>query len=178
MGIGLEIIIVLLLIVVNGVFSMSELALASVRRARLAVLERKGVAGASTARELSGDPQRFLPTVQIGITLVSMLTGVFGGARIAGDLRAWLATMPALASVAEPLSLALVVVVTTYLTLVLGELVPKHLALRRPEHTAAHVAPAIVWMARITGPVVWLLDRSSGVVLRLFGLHRMPRQTV
>ena len=96
MGIGLEIIIVLLLIVVNGVFSMSELALASVRRARLAVLERKGVAGATTARELAGDPQRFLPTVQIGITLVSMLTGVFGGARIAGDLRAWLATMPTL----------------------------------------------------------------------------------
>ena len=86
-----------------------------------------------SARELAGDPRRFLPTAQIGITLVSMLTGVFGGARIAGDLTAWLATVPALASVAETLSLALVVVVTTYLTLVLGELVPKHLALRRPE---------------------------------------------
>ena len=86
--------------------------------------------------------------------------------------------MPALASVAETLSLALVVVVTTYLTLVLGELVPKHLALRRPEHIAARVAPAIAWMARVTSPVVWLLDKSSGAVLRLFGLHRAPRQTV
>jgi len=178
MGIGVEIIIVLLLIVVNGVFAMSELALASARRARLAVLERKGVPGSTTARELAGDPQRFLPTVQIGITLVSMLTGVFGGARIAGDLKAWLAAMPALASAAETLSLALVVVVTTYLTLVLGELVPKHLALRRPEQTAAYVAPAIAWMARMTGPVVWLLDRSSDAVLRLLGLHRVPRQTV
>ncbi len=103
MGIGLEIIIVLLLIGVNGVFAMSELALASVRRARLAVLERKGVPGAAKARELAGDPQRFLPTVQIGITLVSMLTGVFGGARIAGDVEAWLARVPVLAPVAETL---------------------------------------------------------------------------
>ncbi|MGO9934126.1 MAG: hemolysin family protein, partial [Steroidobacteraceae bacterium] len=178
MGIGLEIIIVLLLILLNGVFAMSELALASVRRARLAVLERKGVPGATKARELAGDPQRFLPTVQIGITLVSMLTGVFGGARIAGDVATWLAGVPALASAAETLSLALVVVVTTYLTLVFGELVPKHLALRQPEQVAAHVAPAIAWMGRVSGPVVWLLDRSSGAVLRLFGLHRTPRQTV
>jgi putative hemolysin len=178
MGIGLEIIIVLVLIVVNGVFAMSELALASARRARLAVLERKGVPGAAMARELAGDPRRFLPTAQIGITLVSMLTGVFGGARIAGDVKALLATVPALASAAESLSLTLVVVVTTYLTLVLGELVPKHLALRRPEQTAARVAPAIAWMARVTSPVVWLLDKSSGAVLHLFGLHRAPRQTV
>jgi putative hemolysin len=178
MGLGLEIIIVLLLIVVNGVFAMSELALASVRRARLAVLERKGVAGAAKARELAGDPQRFLPTVQIGITLVSMLTGVFGGARIAGDVRTWLTSYPALASAAETLSLALVVVVTTFLTLVLGELVPKHLALRRPEQIAARVAPWIAWMARASGPVVWLLDRSSSGVLRLFGLNRTPRMTV
>jgi putative hemolysin len=178
MGIGLEIIIVLLLIVVNGVFAMSELALISVRRARLAVLERKGLPGAAKARELAEDPQRFLPTVQVGITLVSMLTGVFGGARIASDLRAWLVDVPVLGSAAETLSLALVVVVTTYLTMVLGELVPKHLALRRPEYIAARVAPSIAWMARVTSPVVWLLDKSSAAVLRPFGLHRALRQTV
>ena len=158
MGIGIEIVIVLLLILLNGVFALSELALVSARRARLAVLERRACRAPTIARELAGDPQRFLPTVQIGITLVSMLTGVFGGARIASDLRALLETVPALASVAETLSLAIVVVVTTYLTLVLGELVPKHLALRRPEHVAARVAPAIAWMARASGPVVWLLD--------------------
>jgi putative hemolysin len=178
MGIGLEIIIVLLLIGLNGVFAMSELALASARRARLAVLERKGVPGAARARELAADPQRFLPTVQIGITLVGMLTGVFGGARITGDLRAWLAAFPMLASAAEPLALAVVVVVTTYLTLVLGELVPKHLALRQPEQVAARVGPAIAWMAHASGPVVWLLDKSSALVLRLLGLNRAPRQTV
>ena len=178
MGLGLEIVIVLLLILVNGLFSLSELALVSARRARLAVLERKGVKGATMARELSQDPQRFLPTVQVGITLVAMLTGVFGGARIAADIEAWLAGFPFLASAAESLSLALVVVVTTYLTMVLGELVPKHLALRRPEMVAARVAPIIARFTRFSGPIVWLLNASSAGVLRLFGLNRVPQPTV
>src|SRR5690348_15441060 len=175
---GLEILIVLLLILLNGLFSLSELALVSARRARLAVLEHKGVAGAAQARALAQDPQRFLPTVQVGITLVSMLTGVFGGARIANDLKIWLSGFPGMASVAETLSLALVVVVTTYLTMVLGELVPKHLALRRPEVAAAKVAPAIAFVARVSGPIVWLLNLPSAGVLWLFGVHRVPRQTV
>lgn len=174
MGLGLEVIIVLLLILVNGLFSLSELALVSARRARLAVLERKGLPGAATARQLAEQPQQFLPTVQVGITLVAMLTGVFGGARIASDVREWLAAVPALAPAAETLSLALVVIVTTYLTMVLGELVPKHIALRRPEYLAARVAPAISWLARIGSPVIWVLEKSSAAVLRLFGLHRAP----
>jgi putative hemolysin len=178
MAIGLEVIIVLLLIGLNGIFSLSELALVSVRRTRLAVLERKGVAGARLARELAEDPQRFLPTVQVGITLVAVLTGVFGGARIAGDVEAWLTTIPLLEHFAPTLSLALVVVVTTYLTMVLGELVPKHIALRRPEQMAVWVAKPIGWMARIGAPVVWVLDKSSAVILRLLGLNRVPKQTV
>jgi putative hemolysin len=178
MGLGLEILVVLLLILLNGLFSMSELALVSARRARLAVLERKGVAGAALARSLAEDPQRFLPTVQVGITLVAVLIGVFGGARIAVHVQAWIATVPMLEPASETLSLALVVVVTTYLTMVLGELVPKHLALRRPEHISARVAPVIAWTARASSPVVWLLDSSSAAVLRLFGLHRAPKQTV
>jgi putative hemolysin len=178
MGLGLEILVVLLLIALNGLFSMSELALVSARRARLAVLERKGVAGATLARGLADDPQRFLPTVQVGITLVAVLTGVFGGARIAGHVQALLARMGMPDAAAETLSLALVVVVTTYLTMVLGELVPKHLALRRPEHISSRVAPAIAWMARASAPVVWLLDKSSAVVLGLLGLQGAPRQTV
>src|SRR5690349_13191118 len=113
---GLEFLIVVVLILINGLFALSELALVSVRRARLAVLEHKGVAGAAKARELAQDPQRFLPTVQVGITLVSMLTGVFGGARIAGDLEARLVTIPGLESAAQTLSFAIVVIVTTYLT--------------------------------------------------------------
>ncbi|MDR3536060.1 MAG: hemolysin family protein [Acetobacteraceae bacterium] len=178
MSIGIEVVVILLLIVVNGLFSMSELALVSVRRARLAVLERKGVAGAAAARNLAEDPQRFLPTVQVGITLVSVLTGVFGGARIAAHLQYWLATIPALAPAAETLALALVVVITTYLTLVLGELVPKHLALRRPELVSCRVARPIAWLARVAGPIVWLLGHSSALVLRLFGVQRAPQQTV
>ena len=178
MTIGFEVVIILLLIVLNGLFSLSELALVSVRRARLAVLERKGVKGATAARTLSDDPQRFLPTVQVGITLVSVLTGVFGGARIASHLQTWLETFPEIAAFAESIALAVVVIVTTYLTLVLGELVPKQLALRGPELMAIRVAGPIAILARIMSPAVWLLGKSSGFVLRLFGLHRAPSRSV
>ena len=111
MNIGLEALFILLLILLNGVFSLSELALVSARRARLAVLERKGVAGAAAARRLADDPQRFLPTVQIGITLVSVFTGVFGGARIASHLQVWLERFDITATSAASLSLAMVVIV-------------------------------------------------------------------
>jgi putative hemolysin len=178
MTIGLEILIILLLILINGLFSMAELALVSARRARLAVLERKGLAGATMARALSDDPQRFLPTVQVGITLVSVFTGVFGGARIASHLEAWLTRIPALAAAAPSLSLAVVVVVTTYLTLVLGELVPKQLALRRPEHVAARVARPIAGLARVAAPAVWILGKSTNLVMRAFALHRPTSRTV
>lgn len=178
MTIAFEIVIILLLIVLNGLFSMSELALVSVRRARLAVLERKGVNGAAAARVLSDDPQRFLPTVQVGITLVSVLTGVVGGARIASHLQAWLETIPQVARFAEGLALTVVVIVTTYLTLVLGELVPKQLALRAPELMASRVAGPIGLLSRIVGPAVWLLGKSSNGILKMFGLHRASRQSV
>jgi putative hemolysin len=178
MTIGLEIVVILLLILLNGLFSLSELALVSVRRARLAVLERKGIKGATAARALSDDPQRFLPTVQVGITLVSVFTGVFGGARIASHLQAWLASIPPIARFAESLALTVVVIVTTYLTLVLGELVPKQLALRSPELMAIRVARPVAILSRIVAPAVWLLGKSSNGILRLFGLHRASRQSV
>ena len=178
MSLSFELVIVLLLVVLNGVFAMSELALVSVKRPRLAVLERQGVAGAATARELSEDPQRFLPTVQIGITLVSVLAGVFGGARITAHLEAWLSSIPALAAFASTLAFTAVVVLTTYLTLVVGELVPKQLALRHPERVSAVVAGPLQWLARAGSPIVWVLGKSSYGVLRLFGLHREVRQGV
>ncbi|WP_428489122.1 hemolysin family protein [Rhodopila sp.] len=178
MTIGSEIVVILLLILLNGLFSLSELALVSVRRARLAVLERKGVRGAGAARELSDDPQRFLPTVQVGITLVSVFTGVFGGARIAAHVQALLAPIPRIGAFSESLALAIVVIVTTYLTLVLGELVPKQLALRTPELMAIRVARPIAVLSRLVGPAVWLLGKSSNAILRLFGLHRASRQSV
>jgi putative hemolysin len=178
MGVGLEIVVLLVLIGVNGLFSMSELALVSARRARLAVLERKGVAGAARARALADDPQRFLPTVQVGVTLVSVFVGVFSGASIAAHIQAGLQALSLSPAAAATLSLVIVVVVTTYLMLVLGELVPKQLALRRPEHTAARVAGPIAWTARVAAPAVWLLGQSSVLVLRLLGFSRAVRQTV
>jgi len=178
MDIGFELVVIILLIVLNGLFAMSELALVSARRARLAVLERKGVAGAAMARELAEDPQRFLPTVQVGITIVSILAGVFGGARVASELGAWLRRFTALAPFADTLSLGLVVVVISYMTLVVGELVPKQLALRRPEAIASGIARPISWLATIARPAVWLLGVSTGLILRLMGMHRAPAQTV
>jgi putative hemolysin len=174
----LELLIVFLLILLNGLFSLGELALISSNRARLSVMERKAVPGATQARVLSDDPQRFLPTVQVGITAVGILSGVFGGARLAGRLEPVLAAVPLLAPFAGPLALALVVVAITYLTLVLGELVPKQVALRHPEVVAAHVARPLMLLARIARPVVWLLGASSTVVLRLFGVHRATSNTV
>ncbi len=178
MGLGLELLLILLLILLNGVFALSELALVSVRRARLVVLERQGVVGAAKARELSEDPQRFLPAVQIGITLVSVLAGVFGGARVTARLNAWFAEIPTMAPFAESLSLAIVVVITTYLTLVFGELVPKQLALQQPERVASAIAGPLSTLARVGAPIVWVLGKSSHFALRLFGLHGDERQGV
>ena len=178
MSTALQIVVILLLIALNGLFALSELALVSARRARLAVLERKHVPGAVTARRLAEDPQRFLPTVQVGITLIGILSGVFGGAKLAARLAVALQQIPVLRSVATELSFTLVVVVITYLTMVFGELVPKQLALRRPEVIAARVAPPLAWLARVTAPMVWLLRESSALVLRLMGGPRLPRPSV
>ena len=175
---AIEIVIILLLIVLNGVFSMSELALISVRRARLAVLERKGVPGAATARILAEDPQLFLPTVQVGITLVGILAGVFGGARISARVAGWLARVPYVSRFADDVALALVVLLITYLTLVIGELVPKQLALRGPEAIAAVVARPLAMLSRVTAPIVWVLGKSSGLVMRLLGATREKRPAV
>lgn len=178
MGTTAEILVILLLIGVNGLFSLSELALVSANRARLAVLERKGIAGAGQARMLSDDPHRFLPTVQVGITVVSILTGVFGGARVADRLTPVLSGLPYVGRFAESLSLALVVIAITFFTLVLGELVPKQLALRQPEQVAAMVARPLLIAAKVAAPFVWVLGKSSSAVLHLMGAHRQPPQTV
>jgi magnesium and cobalt exporter, CNNM family len=178
MGTAVQVLIILVLIGVNGLFALSELALISARRARLAVLERKRVPGAAMARRLAEDPQLFLPTVQVGITMVSILAGVFGGAKLADRLADGLRRLPFLRPAATELAFILVVVVITYLTLVFGELVPKQLALRRPESTAAAIARPLAWLTRLTRPLVWLLGESSAIVLRLIGAARPSRPSV
>jgi putative hemolysin len=178
MSIGFELVVILLLILLNGVFAMGEMSLVSARRARLAVLERKGVAGAARARALADNPQSFLPTVQVGITLVGILAGVFGGARVAAQVQEWLEGFGLARGAAEPLALGLVVVTISYLSLVVGELVPKQLALRRPEVVASALAAPISLLARLAAPAVWLLGTSSAAILALLGTHRAPPQTV
>ncbi|APH56796.1 Magnesium and cobalt efflux protein corC -like protein [Granulibacter bethesdensis] len=178
MTILVEFLIVLLLILLNGLFAMAELALVSARRARLSVMEQKGIPTATLARELAEDPHRFLPTVQVGITLVAILSGTFGGARIADHLARYLDMIPVLARFSNDIALLIVVVVITYLTMVLGELVPKQLALLGPEQVAVRVARPVAWLSKVTGPAVWLLGYSSSVVLSLFGLTRSSQPQV
>jgi putative hemolysin len=172
MFVWLELSVVILLILLNALFAISEMALVSVNRARLSVLEQQGVPGAARARVLAEDPERFLPTVQVGITLISIISGVFGGAHVAEELAPTLIRAGLPLKMAGGVSLAVVVVGITYLTLVLGELVPKQIALRHPERIAARVAPFLAGTAAIVGPFVWVLRHSSALVLRLLGAHR------
>ena len=178
MAIGLELLLILLLVLLNGAFAMSELAIVSARRARLTAMQRRGRPGAAAALALADDPQRFLPTVQVGITLVGILAGAFGGARLSGLLADLLRLVPGLEPVAQEIAFTLVVVLITYLSLILGELVPKQLALRHPEAIAVVVARPLAWLSRATGLVVWLLSTSSSLVLRLFGRYDPSDQAV
>ena len=175
---SLEILVVLALVLVNGYFALSELAVVSARRARLEAQARKGGRGARLALALSRDPGRMLSTVQIGITLVGIAAGAFGGARLAEPLAGVLAEVPGLARFSAELAYTLVVIAITYLSLIVGELVPKHLALRAPERIAVSVAPTVDLLSRIATPAVWLLERSTRLVLRLLGSEAQPARTV
>ncbi|WP_454628263.1 hemolysin family protein [Bradyrhizobium cenepequi] len=167
----LELAVVFVLIVVNGLLSMSELAIVSSRPARLAGLVEKGVSGSRRALALSSDPGKFLSTVQIGITLIGVLSGAFSGATLGQRVSQWLLELGVSQTLADAIGVGLVVTVITYASLIVGELVPKQIALRDPEAIAVRVAPAMVWMARISLPLVWLLDRSGKGLLWLLG-HR------
>ncbi len=167
----LEILIVLALIVLNGFFAMSELAVVSARKSRLKALVADGSSRARAALQLAEQPGIFLPTVQIGITLIGVLAGAFSGATIAEKLSDWFDQFTSLRPVSDGLAIALVVAAITYLSLIIGELVPKQLALRNPEAIAMRVARPLRLIARATSPAVWLLRVSSDVVLRLLGVR-------
>ena len=166
-----ELAIVTILIVVNGLLSMSELAIVSSRPARLAGLVEKGVGGSRRALALASDPGKFLSTVQIGITLIGVLSGAFSGATLGQRLAQWLVELGLSQGLADTLGVGLVVGIITYASLIIGELVPKQIALRDPESIAVKVAPAMVMLAKISLPLVWLLDRSGKALLWLLG-HR------
>lgn len=175
---ALDILVIILLIVLNGLFALSEMALVSSNKNRLSVMEAQGVRGAARARALAEDPQRFLPAVQIGITLVGILSGAFGGARVAASLTPVLEQIPIAPALANSLSVTIVVASITYLSLVVGELVPKQLALQHPERFAAAASAPLEVLARIASPLVWLLGVSSALLLRIAGVKRTPQQTV
>lgn len=173
MGLWLEILLIVILVVANGVFSMSETAIVSSRSARLQQRAANGDAGAKIAEELTRHPNIFLATVQIGITLIGVLSGAFGGATAARTLAGLIAHVSPLAPYASQIALVLVVLVITYLSLIIGELVPKRLALNNPEGIAARVAGPMSTIARFGSPVVHLMSASTDVVLRLLRVrHR------
>jgi putative hemolysin len=166
---SLELGIVVVLIVINGLLAMSELAIVSSRPARLAGMAEKGVSGSRRALALASDPGKFLSTVQIGITLVGVLSGAFSGATLGGRLASWLASLGLSQGVADATGVGIVVTVITYASLIVGELVPKQIALRDPEAVAVKVAPAMVMLAKVSSPLVWVLDHSGKAILWMLG---------
>ncbi|MBW4698383.1 MAG: hemolysin family protein [Aphanocapsa lilacina HA4352-LM1] len=165
-----EILIVLVLVVANGVFAMSEMAVVSSRKARLQQMAGEGNTGARVAVELADAPNRFLSTVQIGITLIGIFAGAYGGATIAGTLAPQLARVSWLAAYSEALAFVLVVGTITYLSLVLGELLPKRLALSNPERIAARIAVPMSVLSRVAAPLVKLLSLSTDLALKALGV--------
>jgi putative hemolysin len=174
----IETLVILLLVLINGLLAMSELALVSARTSRLQSLVSGGSRKARIALRLRDDPTEFLSTVQIGITLVGVLAGAFSGATLAERLAEWLGHWPSLAPYARSGALGVVVLGITYISLIFGELVPKRIALHNPERIASLVAPAMVWLARIAAPAVWLLKASIDASVRALRLRGRREATV
>ena len=173
-----DILVIAALIALNGVFAMSELAIVSARRPRLQAMARKGVTGANTALDLGAHPGKFLSTIQIGITLIAVGVGAFSGAAIAEPIAARLEQHGVSHSLSDTLGFAIVVTALTFVTLILGELVPKQLALRSPERIAAAMARPMLIMAQVTAPIVWALDHTSAFIFRLLGMNRESQHHV
>ena len=174
----IDALIILALIALNGVFAMSELAIVSARSARLQAMADAGSTGAAAALRLGRDPGKFLSTVQIGITLIGIIAGAYSGASLGGPTGERLAMLGMDADWAPTIGFSIVIGITTYASLVVGELVPKQFALIAPERIAAIMARPMEWMAWISAPIVWLLDKSSALIFRLLGLKRDNRDAL
>lgn len=166
----MEILIILLLILLNGVFSMSEIALVSSRRFKLESAAKRGDAGAKRAMELADKPNTFLSTVQIGITLIGILTGIFSGETLTDNLKSQILQIDFLAPYAESLAVALIVIFITYLSLVFGELIPKRIGLSFPETISATVAGPMSLISKIAKPFIWILSKTNDFFLRILGI--------
>ena len=168
----IDVVIVLALMLVNAVFAMSELAIVSARKPRLEAMARRGRKGARVAIDLAADPGKFLSTVQTGITLTAVLAGAFSGEALGDPVALRLEYLGMGHEAAQHWGFGLVIVATTYLSLVIGELVPKQIALTAPEPIAAVAGVPMLWLSRIAAPFVWTLEHSSALLIRLMGLHR------
>jgi len=173
-----DLVLILALIALNGVLSMSELAIVSAREARLKAMAKTGSGGARTALQLASDPGRFLSTVQTGITLIGILAGAYSGASLGTPVAQRLTFLGLAPETAQTVGFSLVIVLTTFLSLVIGELVPKQFALRSPEPIAVVMARPMLWLSKATAPFVWLLDRTSGAIFRLLGMSRESQNQV
>ncbi|MEJ7838868.1 MAG: hemolysin family protein [Thermomicrobiales bacterium] len=174
----IQIVVIFLLIVANGLLAMSELAIVSARTARLQQMAAESKRGAATALELASDPNKFLSSVQIGITLIGVLTGAFGGATLSQPLSEILSNVPVLDTYSDQIGVVVVVLIITYLSLVVGELVPKQLALQRAEAISSMMAPALKTLAKVTAPIVSLLAASSSFLLDLLGTSATEESTM
>lgn len=174
----IDVAIILALVALNGVFAMSELAIVSARKARLEAMVRAGKRGARTAIDLASNPGKFLSTVQIGITLIGIIAGAYSGASLGTPTAARIEAWGVDHETAETIGFAIVIALTTYASLIVGELVPKQFALRSPEPIAVLVAAPMKWLSRITAPVVWVLDQSSALVFRVLGMNRESENRV
>lgn len=169
-AIGTELVIIFLLILANGVFAMSEIAVVAARKVRLKQRAEDGDERAKSALALAHDPNQFLATVQVGITMVGVLAGAYGGATLAEQLAVPIGTVELLAPYAEGIALGVVVAGITFLSLIIGELVPKRIGLNNPETIASWVARPMLWLSRLGAPIVALLTASTNLVLRVFGI--------
>jgi putative hemolysin len=174
----IDVLIIFALIVVNGVLAMSELAIVSSRDARLKAMARSGSRGAQCALDLAGDPGRFLSTVQSGITLIAVFAGAFSGTSLGEPATQRVQLLGIAPDTAHTIGFGLVIFLTTYFSLVIGEIVPKQIALRSPEPIAVVMALPMQWLSKITAPFVWVLDRSSALIFKLLRLDRESRNQV
>lgn len=171
-----EIFIILGLILLNGLFSMAEIALVSARKARLEAQANKGDARAKEALKLASHPDTFLSTVQIGITLIGILTGIYSGEKLKSDLVAWLMKFESIRDYSNGIATAIIVIIITYFSMVLGELVPKRIGLSRPETIAKLVAGPMRIVSIITHPFIWLLSKSTYLLVKIFNIRSLETQ--
>jgi putative hemolysin len=174
----IDVVIILALIVLNALLAMSEMAIVSSREARLKAMARNGSSGAQCALDLSADPGRFLSTVQTGITLIADIAGAYSGASLGEPTAQRLQLLGLEPDTAQKVGFGVVIVLVTYVSLVIGELVPKQLALRSPEPIAALISRPMRWLSRAAAPFVWVLDRSSAFLFHLIGLNRESEKAV